>query len=102
MRPSFCVDLQTFSVHCGRTVCKVAYVWGRFRLGLTLDYTVFCVMYLCRIAYYSGLCPSHSVKTAAILNNSVSRLASRARAGSNSLSRAAPLFRPTATPPQLI
>lgn len=41
MRPSFCVDLQTFSVHCGRTVCKVAYVWGRFRLGLTLDHTVF-------------------------------------------------------------
>lgn len=46
MRPSFCVDRANRSVPRGRMVGKVAYVWGRFRLGLTLDYAVFVFMYL--------------------------------------------------------
>lgn len=42
MRPSFCVDRANRSVDYGRMVCKVACVWGRFRLGLTLDHAVLC------------------------------------------------------------
>lgn len=46
MRPSFCVDRANRSVPRGGMVGKVAYVWGRFRLGLTFDHAVFVFMYL--------------------------------------------------------
>lgn len=46
MRPSSCVDRANRSVPRGRMVGKVAYVWGRFRLGLTFDHAVFVFMYL--------------------------------------------------------